>query len=125
MLEVAKVPNLTLFSVRSPKSLTPAFSRIFPVNPIFFKILTTGTKGVIIPKSERNPDIRDKGMVVLKQAPSSQEAKYVFILKFVALILKFVAFPYDKVIFAFERSYLTSAMRNQCWTYQFLVAFEM
>ena len=118
MLEVAMVPNLTLFLDRSLKSLTPASSQIFPVNPIFFKILTTGTKGVIIPKSERNPDLRDKGTVFLKQTPSSQEAKYVFILKFVAL-------PYEKVIFAFERSFLTSAMRNQCSTYQFLVAFEM
>ena len=53
MLEVAKVLKLTLFSVRSLKSLTPAFSQIF------FKILTTGTKGGIIPKSERNPDVRD------------------------------------------------------------------
>ena len=105
MLEVAKVPKLTLFSVRSLKSLTPAFSQIFQVNPIFFKILTTGTKAVIIPKAERNPDVRDKGTVVLKQIPSSQGAKYVFILKSVAL-------PYEKVIFAFERSYLTSAMRK-------------
>ena len=105
MLEVVKVPKLTLLSVRSLKSLTPAFSQIFPVNPIIFKILTTGTKGVIIPKAERNPDVRDKGTVILKQIPSSQEAKYVFILKSVAL-------PYEKVIFAFERSYLTSAMRK-------------
>ena len=105
MLEVAKVPKLTLFSVRSYKSLTPAFSQIFQVNPIFFNILTTGTKGVMIPKAERNPDVRDKGTVVLKQIPSSQEAKYVSILKSVAL-------PYEKVIFAFERSYLTSAMRK-------------
>ena len=33
MLEVAKVLKLTLFSVRSVKSFTPAFSQIFPVNP--------------------------------------------------------------------------------------------
>ena len=59
MLEVAKVLKLTLFSVRSLKSLTPAFSQIFPVTPIFFKILTTGTKGSIIPKSEGVPDVRD------------------------------------------------------------------
>ena len=36
MLEVAKVLKLTLYSVRSLKSLTPAFSQIFPVTPIFF-----------------------------------------------------------------------------------------
>ena len=59
MLEVAKVLKLTLFSVRSLKSLTPAFSQIFPVTLIFFKILTTGTKGSIIPKSEGVPDLRD------------------------------------------------------------------
>ena len=59
MLEVAKVLKLTLFSVRSLKSLTPAFSQIFPVTPIFFKILTTGTKGNIILKSEGVPDVRD------------------------------------------------------------------
>ena len=52
MLEVAKVLKLTLFSIRSLKSLTPAFSQIFLVTPIFFKILTTGTKGSIIPRSE-------------------------------------------------------------------------
>ena len=60
MLKVAKVHKLTLFSVRSLKSLTPAFSQIFPVTPFFFKILTTGTKeGGIIPKSEGIPDVRD------------------------------------------------------------------
>ena len=59
MLEVAKVLKLTLFSVRSLKSLTPAFSQIFPETPIFLKILTTGTKGGIIPKSEGFPDVRD------------------------------------------------------------------
>ena len=59
MLEVAKVLKLTLSSVRSLKSLTPAYSQIFPVTPIFFKILTTGTKGSIIPKSEGVPDVRD------------------------------------------------------------------
>ena len=59
MLEVDKVPKLTLFSVRSLKSLSPAFSQIFPVTPIFFKILTTGTKGSIIPKSKGLPDARD------------------------------------------------------------------
>ena len=60
MLEVAKVLKLTLFSVRSLKSLTSAFSQIFLVTSIFFfKILTTGAKGGIIPKSERNPDVRD------------------------------------------------------------------
>ena len=59
MLEVAKVLKLTLFSVRFLKSLTPAFSQIFPVTPIFFKILTTGTKGSIIPKSEEVHDVRD------------------------------------------------------------------
>ena len=41
VLEVAKVLKLTLFSVRFLKSLTPAFSQIFPVPPIFFKIVTT------------------------------------------------------------------------------------
>ena len=59
MLEVAKVLKLTLFSVRSLKSLTPAFSQIFPVTPIFFKILSAGTKGSIISKSEGVPDVRD------------------------------------------------------------------
>ena len=59
MLEVAKVLKFTLFSVRSLESLTPAFSQIFPVTPTFFKILTTGTKGDIMPKSEGVPDIRD------------------------------------------------------------------
>ena len=60
MLEVAKVLKLTLFSVRSLISLTPAFSQIFHVTPIFFfKILTTGTKRSIIPKSEGVPDVRD------------------------------------------------------------------
>ena len=59
MLEVAKVLKLTLFWVKSLKSLTSAFSQIFPVTSIFFKILTTGTKGSIIPKSEGVPDVRD------------------------------------------------------------------
>ena len=35
MLEVVKVLKLTLFSLRSLKSFTPAFSQIFPVTPIF------------------------------------------------------------------------------------------
>ena len=43
MLEVAKVLKLTLFLVRSLKSLTSAFSQIFPLTPIFLKILTTST----------------------------------------------------------------------------------
>ena len=60
MLEVAKVLKLTFFSVRSLKSLIHAFSQIFPVTPIFFKILTTGTKGSIVPKSEEVPDVRDQ-----------------------------------------------------------------
>ena len=59
VLEVARVLKLTFFSVRSLKSLTPDFSQIFPVTPIFFKILTTGTKGSIISKSEGVPDVRD------------------------------------------------------------------
>ena len=59
MLQVAKVLKLTLFSVRSLTSLTPAFSQIFSVIPLFLKILTTGTKGGIIPKSERNLEVRD------------------------------------------------------------------
>ena len=59
MLEAAKVLKLILFSVRSLKSLTPTFSQIFPLTPIFFKILTTGTKSGIIPKSEGVPDVRD------------------------------------------------------------------
>ena len=37
MLEAAKVLKLALFSVRSLKSLTPAFSQIFPVTTIFFQ----------------------------------------------------------------------------------------
>ena len=59
MLEVAKVLKLTLFSVRSLKvwsPLSPKFSR-WP--QYFFKILTTGTKGSIIPKSEGVPDVWD------------------------------------------------------------------
>ena len=60
MLEVAKVLKLTLFVVRSLKSLTPAFSQIFPVTPFFFKLLTTGNKGSIIPKSEGVHDVRDE-----------------------------------------------------------------
>ena len=59
MLEVLKVLKLTLFSVRSFKSWTPAFSQIFLVTQIFFKILTTGTEGGIIPKSDGVPDVRD------------------------------------------------------------------
>ena len=68
MLEVAKVLKLTLFLVRSLKSLSPAFSQIFPVTPIFFEILTTGTKakGDIIPKSEEFLMLGTKGTVVLK-----------------------------------------------------------
>ena len=58
MLEVAKVLKFTFFSIRSLKRLTPAISQIFPVTPIFFKTLTTGTKVGIIPKSEKNPDSR-------------------------------------------------------------------
>ena len=58
MLEAAKVLKLTLFFVKSLKSLTPAFSQIFPVTPFFFKILTTDTKGSIIPKSEGVPDVK-------------------------------------------------------------------
>ena len=69
MLEVAKVLKLTLFSVRSLKSLTPAFSQIFPVTPMFFKILTTGTKGSKILKSEGVPDVKTKGTVVLNDIP--------------------------------------------------------
>ena len=59
MLEVAKVLKLTLFLVRPLKSLTPAFSQIFTVTPIFLKILAAGTKGSIIPESEGAPDVRD------------------------------------------------------------------
>ena len=59
MLKVVKALKLTLFSVTSFKSLTPTFSQIFPVTPIFLKILTTGTKGGIIPKSAGVPDVRD------------------------------------------------------------------
>ena len=51
MLEVAKILKLTLFSVRSLKSLSPAFSQIFQVTQFFFKILTTDTKRGIIPRS--------------------------------------------------------------------------
>ena len=59
MLEVAKVLTLTLFSVRSLK-FDPRFLPNFPGDPNFFlKILTTGTKGSIIPKSEGVPDVRD------------------------------------------------------------------
>ena len=58
MLEVANVIKLTLFSVRSLKTLTPAFSQTFPVTPMFFKILTTDTKGCIIQKSKGVSDVR-------------------------------------------------------------------
>ena len=59
MLEVANLLKLTLFSVRSLKTLTPAFSQIFPVTPIFFlKILTTSTKECIIQKPEGVRDVR-------------------------------------------------------------------
>ena len=60
MLEVAKVLKLTLSAIRSLKSLTPAFSQIFPVMPFVFKILTTGNKESIIPKSELVHDVRDE-----------------------------------------------------------------
>ena len=59
MLEAAKVLKLILFSVRFLNSLTPTFIQIFPVTPIFFKILTTGTEVGIIPKSDGVPDVRD------------------------------------------------------------------
>ena len=48
MLEVAKILKLTLVSGISLKSLTPASYQIF-----------RWTKLGIIPKSERNPDVRD------------------------------------------------------------------
>ena len=47
------------FSRSDPSKVWPAFSQIFPVTLIFFKILTTGTKGSIIPKFKRNPGARD------------------------------------------------------------------
>ena len=59
LLDVAKVIKLALFSVKSLKSLAPAFSQMFPGDSIFFKILTTSTKGGIVPKSEGIPDLRD------------------------------------------------------------------
>ena len=59
MLEVVKVLKLTLFSVRSLKSLTSVFSQNLPGDPNFFNILTTSTKGGIIPKSEGSPYVRD------------------------------------------------------------------
>ena len=59
MLEVAKVLKLTLFSVKAFKSLTPAFSQIFPLTSVYFKILTIGTKGGIVPKSEGVSDLKD------------------------------------------------------------------
>ena len=31
----------------------------------------------------------------------------------------------EKVIFAFERNYITSAVRKCCWTWQLLIAFEI
>ena len=37
MSEVAKALKLTLFTVRSLKALTPAFSQIFSVTPNFFQ----------------------------------------------------------------------------------------
>ena len=73
---------------------------------------------MIIPKSERNPYVRDKGTVVLKQTPGSQEAKYVFILRSVAL-------NREKVIFAFERGDLISAMRKSMLDLPVVVASEM
>ena len=49
----------TFLCQRYLKSLTAAFSQIFPVTPSFFKILTIGTNRSIIPKSEGVPDVRD------------------------------------------------------------------
>ena len=59
MLKVAKVLKLTLFPARSLKTLTLAFSQIFPVTPMFVNILTKGTTGCIIQKSEGVFDVRD------------------------------------------------------------------
>ena len=59
MSEVAKALKLTLFTVRSLETLTPDFSHSFSVTPIFFKILTTGTKGGILPKSDGDLDVGD------------------------------------------------------------------
>ena len=60
MSEVAKALKLALFTVRSLKTLTPAFYQIFSVTPnFFFKILTTGTKGGILPKSDGDLDVGD------------------------------------------------------------------
>ena len=59
MLEFAKVLKLTLFLVRSLKSLTSVFSQNFPSDTNFFNILTTSTKEGIIPKSEGSPYVRD------------------------------------------------------------------
>ena len=57
MLEVAKVLKLTLFSVRSVKTLTMLSPKFFSGDPDFFEILTTGTKGCIIQKSEGTSDV--------------------------------------------------------------------
>ena len=60
MLEVAKVLKLTLFSLSDPLKVWPPLSPKFSWWPqFFFKILTTGAKGGIIPKSEWVPDVRD------------------------------------------------------------------
>ena len=58
MLEVAKVLKLTLFSARSLKSLISRLLPNFKGDPIFFKILTAGTDGGIIPKSKGVLDVR-------------------------------------------------------------------
>ena len=59
MSEVAKALKLTLFTAKTLKTLTPAFSQIFSVTLNFFKILTTGTKGGILPKSDGDLDVGD------------------------------------------------------------------
>ena len=60
MSEAAKALKLTLFTVRSLKHFNPRFLPNFLGDPIFFfKILTTGTKGGILPKSDGDLDVGD------------------------------------------------------------------
>ena len=52
--------KIDTFLGQIPEKFDPRFLPNFPGDPnFFFKILTTGTKGSIIPKSEGVPDVRD------------------------------------------------------------------
>ena len=52
--------KIDTFFGQIPQKFDPRFLPNFPGDPnVFFKILTTGTKGSIVPKSEGVPDVRD------------------------------------------------------------------